>query len=259
MPPTPPMPTPPPPLSPSLPVGAPHLRRRVEAVGRVLAGEPAEAVAAELGVSPAALDAWAKAFHRAGETRLRQLPDNVVERWLTAAEKLVPLATLVGVVITAVLFVQGQRREAAARAGADATAREARVRDAYSALDDKYRDYVKLCLDHPDLDVFDTPLADPPPVTPDRRRREAMVLSVLFSMLEQAYLMYGDPRDDFERTQWAAWSAYARAWSGRPNFRAEWAVGRAEFDAGFAAYLDGAIAQSPPPTPVPPPTPATRP
>jgi len=239
-------------MEPSPPVSsprhAPHLRRRVDAVARVLAGEPIEIVAAEVGVPPRVLDAWAKEFCRAGETRLRQLPDNWFERTLVSAEKLVPLATLLSVLIAATLFVQGQRKEAADRAQADATARETRVRDAYASLDDKYLDYVKLCLDHPDLDVFDTPIAVPPPPTPERRRRESMILSVLFSMLERAYLMYGDPRDDFERAQWSAWSAYMRAWAPRPNFRAEWSVGRAEYDPGFTAYMDGLVAATQPTT-----------
>ena len=217
------------------PHAGPHLRRRVDAVARVLAGEPAEAVAAELGVTARAVDAWAKEFCRAGETRLRQLPDNWFERTLVGAEKLVPLATLLSVVIAAVLFVQGQRHN-------DALAREARVRDAYAALDDKYLDYVKLCLDHPDLDVFDTPLVRPAPPTDRQRRQEAMVLSVLTSLFERAYLMYADPADAFERDQWTAWSAYLRAWAGRPNFRAEWATSRTEFDPAFSAYVDRLVA-----------------
>ena len=243
-----------PPPNPTVPPPpAPHLRRRVDAVARVLAGEPVETVAAELHVSPRAVDAWAKEFCRAGETRLRQLPDNAVERAATAAEKLVPLATLLSVVIAAILFVQGQRKEAAERARSDVLARESRLRDAYTNLDDKYLDYVKLCLDHPELDVFDTPLPPGgPPPTADRRRREAMVLSVLTSMLERAYLMYGSPADDFERAQWTAWSAYIRSWSSRANFRAEWAANRDQYDATFTAYVDGLVRAAPASTrPVP--------
>ena len=135
-----------------------HLRRRVHAVTRVLGGEPVEAVAQELGVTPRDVDAWAKEFCRAGEIRLRQLPDNWFERVVTGAEKLVPLATLLSVVIAAVLFVQGQRKATAETARANALARESRVRDAYTALDDKYIQYVELCLQNKDLDVFDTPL-----------------------------------------------------------------------------------------------------
>jgi hypothetical protein len=234
---------------------APHLRRRVDAVARLLAGEPVETIAEELGVTPRTVDAWAKEFCRAGETRLRQLPDNGFERLVTAAEKLVPLATLLSVVIAAVLFVQGQRKEAAeraqeavARAHADATAREARVRDDYTALDDKYIEFVKLCLDHKDLDVFDTPLVRAEPPTADQRRQEAMVIAILQSILERAYLMYGDPNDAFERNQWSAWSAYMKAWSARDNFRAEWSQNRTEFDPAFAAYMDAQIAATPPST-----------
>ena len=258
--------TPPPPVdtvpppTPSADASArhgPHLRRRVDAVARVLAGEPTDVVAADVGVPPRALDGWAKEFCRAGETRLRQLPDNAFERTLVGAEKLVPLATLLSVLIAAVLFVQGQRKEAADHARSDALAREARVRDDYAALDDKYLDYAKLCLDHPDLDVADAPMLPPPPATPERRRREGMVLSVLFSLLERAYLMYAGPADDFGRNQWAAWSAYARAWSARPNFRAEWATSRTEFDPAFTAYVDGLVAgaDGPPPGPASRPTP----
>ena len=120
------------------------------------------------------------------------------------------------------------------------------MRDNYAALVGRYIDYVKLCLDHADLDVFDTPIARPEPPTPQQRREEGMVLSVLLSVLERAYLMYGDPRDDFERAQWTAWSAYIRAWAPRANFRSEWALGRGEYDAAFAAYMDGLIATTQP-------------
>ena len=45
--------------------------------------------------------------------------------------------------------------------------------------------------------------------------------------------------DEFERNQWAAWSAYMSAWSSRTNFQAEWANSRKEFDPNFASYIDG--------------------
>jgi hypothetical protein len=53
--------------------------------------------------------------------------------------------------------------------------------------------------------------------------------------------MYSNPRDSFERNQWAAWSAYMKAWAPRKNFQAEWTNSKTEFDANFAAYIDGLI------------------
>jgi hypothetical protein len=219
----------------------PNLKHRMDAVTRLLRGEEAAEVARELNVPVRQVDQWAREYCRAGEMRLRQLPENWVERCLTAMEKLVPLATLVSVLLAVTLFFQGQHKEAIEQAKAAAQDRESRVRDAYTALDDKYLDYVKLCLDHPDLDVFDTPMLHPVPPTPEQHRRESMMLSTLLSILERAYLMYSTPDDAFEKKQWAAWTAYMKAWAVRTNFREEWANSRKEFDADFAAYLDNLI------------------
>ena len=224
-----------------LPVAGKNLKHRLDAVARLLRGDDVEEIARELNVPVQTLEQWAKEFCRAGEMRLRQLPENWIERWLTGAEKLVPIATLISVLLAVTLFVQGEHKEAVEQAHAAAQERESRVRDAYAALDDKYLDYVKLCLDHPDLDVFDTPMAHPAPPTLEQSRRESMILSTLLSILERAYLMYNAPSDEFEKNQWNAWAAYMKAWSVRANFRAEWANSRKEFDANFGAYLDGLI------------------
>jgi hypothetical protein len=172
---------------------------------------------------------------------LRQLPENWIERLVTAAEKLVPLATLISVLLAVTLFVQGQRKEAAERSRQAVLERESRIRDAYTSLDDKYIDYVKLCLQQPDLDVYDVPMVRPAPPTPEQLRRESMVLSILDSVLERAYLMYSNPNDEFERDQWSAWSAYIASWTGRANFRTEWARDRTQFDPRFTAYVDAMI------------------
>ena len=211
-------------------------------------GEDLNALCAELQIPPKRLEQWAKEFCRAGEMRLRLLPDNWLERWLNVAEKLVPIATLVSVLLAVTLFVQGQRKENTANARAMIVERESRVRDAYTALDDRYLDYVKVCLKHSDLDVFDTPLVRSAPATAKQARKESMVLSMLQSILERAYLMYCTPNDSFERNQWTAWAAYMKDWAGRDNFREEWTKNRKLFDVNFASYVDGLIRDTAPST-----------
>jgi hypothetical protein len=218
---------------------APNLRHRMDAVARVLRGDDLEEIARDTNVPVKQIELWSKEFCRAGEMRLRQLPENWIERCLSSTEKLVPLATLISVLLAVMLFIQGQRKEAAEHARVAIQERELRVRDAYSSLDDKYLDYVKMCLEHPDLDVFDTPIVNPAARTAEQQRRESMILSTLLSILERAYLMYNSPSDEFERNQWAAWSAYMSAWSGRTNFQAEWANSKKEFAPNFAGYIDG--------------------
>ncbi len=226
-----------------------NLRHRTDAVARVLRGDELSEIAADLGVPPREIEQWAKEYCRAGEMRLRQLPENFLERCVTSAEKLVPLATLISVVIAVTLFVQGQRKEAADRARVEAIERESRVRDAYTALDDRYLDYVKLCMEHPDLDVFDTPMKRTAPPTEQQRRQESMMLSMLMSVLERAYLMYSQPDDDFERGQWSAWVEYMKSWVVRDNFREEWKRSRKQFDGGFAKYVDSLMGEDATPRP----------
>jgi len=221
------------------------LKHRTDAVTRLLMGEDIQLLATELRIPPRQLEQWAKEFCRAGEMRLRLLPENRIERWLAVAEKLVPIATLISVLLAVTLFIQGERKEAAENARSATMERESRVRDAYSALDDRYLDYVKVCLEHPDLDVFDTPLVRSSPPIVEQLRKEKMVLSILLSIMEQAYLMYCSPNDAFERNQWAAWDNYMKMWAGRANFRAEFAESRTQFDANFALYLDGLIQKGP--------------
>jgi hypothetical protein len=168
-----------------------------------------------------------------------------VERCVISSEKLVPLATLVSVLLAVTLFIQGQRKEMAERSRQATLERETRIRDAYTSLDDKYIDYVKLCLANPDLDVYDMPRATPAAATAEQVRRESMMLSILDSVLERAYLMYNNPNDEFERNQWTAWSAYMTSWAGRANFRSEWMRDRLQFDPRFATYLDALLRSTP--------------
>ena len=228
------------------------LKHRTDAVTQILRGENIESLAIELGVPQKQIEQWTKEFCRAGEMRLRQMPENFFERCLTSAEKLVPLATLISVLLAVTLFVQGQRKETAQSARIATMERESRIRDAYTALDDKYIDYVKMCLEHPTLDVCDTPIARTVAATPEQKRQESMMLSILMSILERAYLMYNNPNDSFERNQWNAWSVYMKSWCSRDNFRAEWANNKTDFDATFAGYIDGMMASTATSRPAPP-------
>jgi hypothetical protein len=214
-------------------------RRKAEASLRVLGGENAEEVAQALGVSVVEVERWRHEFIVAGQRRMGELPLGIIERCLSPFERLVPLATLVSVAIAVALFVQSQAKEREAREHDAARTRAAQVTDAFNALDDKYIDYVKLCLAHPELDVFDTPLARTRPASADEQRRESMMFAILLSVLERSYLMYQNQDDGFKRSQWAGWETYVKSWLGRENFVGEWQRTKTEFDPAFVTYLDG--------------------
>lgn len=147
---------------------------------------------------------------------------------------LVKIAQLVGIPVGIVVYGLNKRRE-----------RLDREYGTYNALDEKYVEYLKLCLDNPDLDVADVPNERMGPLTPDQQHRELVMFSILLSIMERAYLMYQDKSDGIRRTQWEGWSAYVSDWSRRPNFaRAAPALSQ-EFDRRFYEYLQGVLRTSP--------------
>lgn len=54
------------------------------------------------------------------------------------------MAPILGIPIAMILFVRDRNRE-----------RTDKSLEAYDRLDERYIDYVKLCLEYPDLDVFE--------------------------------------------------------------------------------------------------------
>lgn len=226
-------------------------RRKAEAVLRVMRGEDAHEVAESIGVPVHDVELWRREFMLAGERRMGELPLGWVERCLSPFERLVPLATLVSVAIAVALFIQGQQRDRAARDKEAAREREQRVTESFNALDDKYIDYVKLCLVHPDLDVYDTPLPHAAVPGPEQKRQEAMMFAILLSVMERSYLMYRDQADAFKSDEWHAWDAYIRRWVSRQNFADEWQRSRTEYDAAFQKYIDDLMFQQPRSRPAP--------
>jgi hypothetical protein len=218
-------------------------RLKAEAAVRVLGGENAEHVAEAMNVSIVEIERWRREFVIAGERRMGELPLGLLERVLSPFERLVPLATLISVGIAVALFVQGQAHEREAREREALRAREVRVTEAFNALDDKYIDYVKLCMQHPDLDAFDTPLKRDRPTTEAEKRGESMMFAILLSVMERSFLTYRDQSDPFKQAQWAAWETYVKSWLGRENFCQEWEKTKKEFDSGFVVYLDGLLAK----------------
>jgi len=216
-------------------------RMKAEGAMRVLGGENAEAVAESMGVTVVEVERWRREFVVAGERRMGELPLGVLERIFSPFERLVPLCTLISVAIAVALYVQGQAKERDANAREAERARGRQVTEAFNALDDKYIDYVKLCLAHPELDVFDTPLARTRPASADEQRRESMMFAILLSVLERSYLMYQNQDDAFKRGQWAGWESYVKSWLGGENFLGEWERTKREFDPAFVTYMDGLI------------------
>jgi len=121
--------------------------------------------------------------------------------------------------------------------------KEQRLRDyaTYDALDEKYIEYQHLCLQHPDLDIFDVPDAKPIPLNDQQRKEELISLTLLMSIFERAYLMYHGASDNIRKRQWSGWKDYIHGYCLRPNFRSAWLVSGKTFDTKYQRYVNEVI------------------
>ena len=109
----------------------------------------------------------------------------------------------------------------------------------YSSLDDRYMEYLKLCVEFPDLGMFN-------PVQKARTdysaaevvQRHAM-FEILLSIFERAYLMmYDDHESSARGRQWNGWESYLRSWKTHPDFKDLWGTLGSGFDSDFVKYVD---------------------
>ena len=97
--------------------------------------------------------------------------------------------------------------------------------------------YQELCLKYPNLDVFDYQLPNPLPLTEDDQQREAIMFTMLISILERAFIMYRVNSPAVRQRQWDGWVEYIDAFLRRENFRNAWEKYSEMFDTDFRAFV----------------------
>ncbi len=112
----------------------------------------------------------------------------------------------------------------------------------YNALDEKYLEFQKLCLDHPYLNIFDIPDKYPKKLDEKQAKEELILLTMLFSIFERAYLLYSDQYSEIKKKQWLGWEDYIRSFCHRENFLTAWEISGNTFDTDFEAYMENLIA-----------------
>lgn len=143
------------------------------------------------------------------------------------------IVTILGLPLAIFLYYQEKKKE-----------RRDREYGTYNALDDKYIQFLELCIEHADLDVFDVPLEDRNKSSPKQRRQEQILFTILISILERAFLMYKDQSSEIKKRQWTGWVDYMRDYCSRENFRREWKKLGEQFDTEFVGLMNRLIAEA---------------
>ena len=145
-------------------------------------------------------------------------------------EMLANIATILGIPVAIALFVNEKRKE-----------RRDREYGTYNALDEKFTEYLRLCMENPELDLYDAPLETEIELSPEQKIRQYAMFEILVSLLERAYLMYSDQSNKVKKAQWTGWSEYMHDYANRATFRRLWQLRGAEYDLDFMKYMNALI------------------
>jgi hypothetical protein len=115
----------------------------------------------------------------------------------------------------------------------------------YQTVDERYTEFVKLCIDHPRLDCYSVPQArEPkPPLSEAERVQQKMLFTHLTDVFEVAFVQYHQEESNPEiqkiyESQWEGWDAYIRKFLKRSDYLATWYEIRDEYDEGLVKYMD---------------------
>lgn len=145
--------------------------------------------------------------------------------WYETLEMASFIVTVVGLPFAIWVFLKQERAE-----------RENEEEEAYLLLADAYDEFLKVVLQHSDLQLRTAAALENP--TPEQRERMQVIFEMLISLFERAYLVAWKPdMSESERRRWNSWDDAMREWCGRDDFffllpqllRGE--------DAAFAAHL----------------------
>lgn len=143
------------------------------------------------------------------------------ERLRLMLEILASLSTALGIPLAIVLFYREKKKE-----------RRELEFAVYDAPHREYLEYLRLCLEYPELDAAEDSLKEIP--TP-LERKTTTLFTILISMLERAFLLYGVHRIE---EQWRGWDAYIDDWCAQERFRQAWRRLGGQFDERFVEYVN---------------------
>ena len=135
------------------------------------------------------------------------------------------VVTALGLPLALFVFLYEQRRERANEED-----------EVYQLLSNAYTDFLKVVLENPDLHLATR--ATTPDLTPDQQERMLLILDMLMSIFERAYLTAWRPRmNSTHQRRWNVWEDFMRDWVRRDDFYLHMESLLRGEDPDFAAYI----------------------
>ena len=142
-------------------------------------------------------------------------------------EMVTQLATIVGIPVGIYVYFVNKQRE-----------RSGREYQVYNSLDDKYIDFLKLCIQYPELKVSTGQTEENNQWSEEQEYRRSALYEILISLFERAYLLYNDESDRIKKAQFKGWQEYIHDWMKSKSFRKYWWLLGTQFDKTFKDYMN---------------------
>jgi hypothetical protein len=143
------------------------------------------------------------------------------------------IITIMGVPAAIFLYLKEQHQQ-----------RVEREYGTFDALDEKYIEIQQLCLEYPELDVFDSPYESPKELSEEEKKQEEAILLIRISIFERAYLMYNRTSSKAKLGQWEGWELEIKEWFQRKNFEYVWSEHGPYFDKSFYEHFNSLVANT---------------
>ncbi len=147
--------------------------------------------------------------------------------FLDILEALSKVVVILGLPLAYIQYLRTKRKE-----------KRDREYGTYNALDEKYLEFQRLCLERPYLDIFDIPDDTPAKLNDKQKKEELILYTMLFSIFERAFLLYFDQTSNIKRKQWTGWDSYIKSYCTRDAFLEAWKISGATFDTDFESYME---------------------
>lgn len=147
---------------------------------------------------------------------------------------------LIGGIWSGFIDLHYHAKEMEANAGKERLEAAERV---YQTVDQRFNEFLTLCLEHPRLDCYSVSHNDR--LTDDQKIQQKIIYADLTDVFEVAYVEYvkkkQEPNSEIQqlyKEQWSGWDTYIRKFIYRPAFIETWHEIGDEYDADFAKYMN---------------------
>jgi hypothetical protein len=114
--------------------------------------------------------------------------------------------------------------------------------EVYQLLANAYNDFLKVVIDNPDLHLFTNSAT--PDLTPLQQERMLVILDMLMSLFERAYLTaWGEHMNEAQTRRWNVWEDFMREWIRRDDFHLRIEALLVGEDPDFQAYFRDLVSQ----------------